>query len=640
MRPLNTLLALSLPAARGRGRLRSTRRPLAAEVLESKRLLAVDLVAPIADQSLPAAGAPVQVDLGNAFRLGETLGTVVRIDTNAALPRSSLFIELFDAPGLATVRTTPATAQRFLDYVDDGSFERSIIHRSVDGLIQSGGYTAPAGNAFLPDNSPNPSGYPTLIPSKGTIADEIGNANVRSTIAMAKTLNSSRQPIAGSAANQWFINVVDNRDLDSQYAAFGRVLGDGMETIDVMASVTPFQADTYYDEAFDQLPLWEFPSDQNVRPGNFLTFTHMSRVGADELIEFTASSSNADLIQAEVSGDTLVLSRVGDTSGTASVRVRAISVFDAADFRDYEFTVNVPRLPNTPIELIGSVALSYDAAGRLFADDTMLTLSGNPVDYHAMNGLGWQAVAAETVGSVNTLVWRHASGNLHFWRFSDSWTQQGGDGWQAPGSGEFYATETAFGMDFNNDGVIGAALTEIESVGSVTLAHDSAGSLFAGGTQITLSGNPVDYHAMNGLGWQAVAAENINSVNTLVWRHASGNLHFWRFSSTWAQQGSDGWEAPGSLRHGLQRRRRDRRGPHHHRIGRRRGPRPRRRREFVCRRRANHPERQPRQLSRHERAGLAGGGCREDRRCQHARLAARERQPPLLAVLELLGPAG
>jgi hypothetical protein len=101
-------------------------------------------------------------------------------------------------------------------------------------------------------------------------------------------------------------------------------------------------------------------------------------------------------------------------------------------------------------------------------------------------------------------------------------------------------------MDFNADGVIGAALTTIESVGSVTLAHDGAGSLFAGSTQITLSGNPVDYHAMNGLGWQAVAAENVNGVNTLVWRHASGNLHFWRFSSTWAQQGGDGWQAPGS----------------------------------------------------------------------------------------------
>jgi len=112
--------------------------------------------------------------------------------------------------------------------------------------------------------------------------------------------------------------------------------------------------------------------------------------------------------------------------------------------------------PLAILENSGSVRLAHDTTGRLFADGTMITLGGEPVDYHAYAALGWEAVAAETVDGVNTLVWRHSSGALHFWRLSASWAHQTSEGWVIPGSAEYNAAEVTFGVDFNGNGVIGA----------------------------------------------------------------------------------------------------------------------------------------------------------------------------------------
>jgi len=196
--------------------------------------------------------------------------------------------------------------------------------------------------------------------------------------------------------------------------------------------------------------------------------------------------------------------------------------------------------------------LSYDSSnGDLYAYGVQVTLSGTSVNYNTYASQGWHASAAAMPGGVNSIVWRHASGNLHFWRLSTGWAHVSSDGWEAPGSTEFFATETAFQTDLNSDGIIGApgsgrTLTALESNGSVTLARDAQGDLYANGQRITLGGAPVDYFGYAAQGWTAVAADVRDGVNTLVWRHASGNLHFWRLSSAWAHVLSEGWEAPGS----------------------------------------------------------------------------------------------
>ena len=63
--------------------------------------------------------------------------------------------------------------------------------------------------------------------SKGEIINEPGNSNNIGTIAMAKVGGKPN-----SATSQWFINLVENKFLDSDnggFTVFGHILGDGMK---------------------------------------------------------------------------------------------------------------------------------------------------------------------------------------------------------------------------------------------------------------------------------------------------------------------------------------------------------------------------------------------------------------------------
>jgi len=77
-------------------RLRQGRSP-GCEPLESRRLLAVDVAAPIADQAFAnEVAAPLSIPLAEAFRDTAVTGTVVRFDTITPTGSQSFFAELFD----------------------------------------------------------------------------------------------------------------------------------------------------------------------------------------------------------------------------------------------------------------------------------------------------------------------------------------------------------------------------------------------------------------------------------------------------------------------------------------------------------------------------------------------------------------
>ncbi len=134
---------------------------------------------------------------------------------------SSFFLELYNNENLSN-QSTPITANNFIKYVNDTSFDKTLIHRLVpDFVIQGGGYQWPT----VASNQPG--GYPTKVISKGEITNEPGNSNLMGTIAMAKV---SGRP--DSATSEWFINLFDNISLDSQnegFTAFGHILGDGIK---------------------------------------------------------------------------------------------------------------------------------------------------------------------------------------------------------------------------------------------------------------------------------------------------------------------------------------------------------------------------------------------------------------------------
>jgi hypothetical protein len=155
------------------------------ETLEPKQLLAVDLANPFADKSLTTS-APVTIAITNQFDVNDVLGTVVKFETNApiggtpGLTSNDFYVELYNRSGSAGT-LTPTTVGNFLSYVSDGSYDNTMIHRSVsDFVIQGGGFTAPTVAADQTGSDP------VAIPTKGTITNEPGNSNLRGTLAMAK----------------------------------------------------------------------------------------------------------------------------------------------------------------------------------------------------------------------------------------------------------------------------------------------------------------------------------------------------------------------------------------------------------------------------------------------------------------------
>lgn len=119
----------------------------------------------------------------------------------------------------------PATVENFLRYVDSGFYDNTIFHRVIkDFMIQGGGLTL-----RMEEKA-------TEAPVKNE-ADN-GLSNKRGTLAMARTSDPH------SAAAQFFINLVDNEELDYSaptnegygYTVFGQV-AEGMEVVDKIAKL-------------------------------------------------------------------------------------------------------------------------------------------------------------------------------------------------------------------------------------------------------------------------------------------------------------------------------------------------------------------------------------------------------------------
>lgn len=120
---------------------------------------------------------------------------------------------------------TPNTAKNFLQYAQDGFFNKTIFHRVIPGfVIQGGGF------------EPGMEQKETRDPIENEA--NLGDKNLRGSLSMARTMDPH------SASSQFFINLKDNAFLDftsesSQgwgYAVFGRVI-EGMEVVDKIAAL-------------------------------------------------------------------------------------------------------------------------------------------------------------------------------------------------------------------------------------------------------------------------------------------------------------------------------------------------------------------------------------------------------------------
>ncbi|MCP3669349.1 MAG: peptidyl-prolyl cis-trans isomerase [Gammaproteobacteria bacterium] len=117
----------------------------------------------------------------------------------------------------------PISVKNFLRYADEGFYNGTIFHRVMNSfMIQGGGFT------------------PNMQQKRGhaAIKNEAKNGlkNSRGTLAMARTQSPH------SATSQFFINHVDNNNLDYPsfddwgYAVFG-IVTKGMKVVDKIADV-------------------------------------------------------------------------------------------------------------------------------------------------------------------------------------------------------------------------------------------------------------------------------------------------------------------------------------------------------------------------------------------------------------------
>ena len=119
----------------------------------------------------------------------------------------------------------PKTAANFEQYVLDGHYNGTILHRVINGfMIQGGGFTADMDQKDTRDPIQNEANN--------------GVSNKTYTIAMART------PDPHSASAQFFINVADNDFLDFRsesmqgwgYCVFGQVV-QGQDVVDRIKTV-------------------------------------------------------------------------------------------------------------------------------------------------------------------------------------------------------------------------------------------------------------------------------------------------------------------------------------------------------------------------------------------------------------------
>jgi cyclophilin family peptidyl-prolyl cis-trans isomerase len=137
---------------------------------------------------------------------------LVALETNLGTIKIELFPE-----------QAPVTVANFLTYVREGFYDGLIFHRVIsNAIVQAGGHT--------PDLEYRQPTHPPIVNEARN-----GLKNERGTVAMARAY-----PV-DSAAAQFFINVVDNPELDHRgtepqefgYAVFGRVV-EGMFVVDKM----------------------------------------------------------------------------------------------------------------------------------------------------------------------------------------------------------------------------------------------------------------------------------------------------------------------------------------------------------------------------------------------------------------------
>ena len=158
----------------------------------------------------------------------------------------------------------PKTVANFLNYVNNGRYEKTFIHRNVaDFIIQGGGFI------FDADAISAVSKFPA-------VENEFKVSNTKGTLAMAKLDGDPN-----SATSSWFINLEDNSEnLDNQnggFTVFAKVVS-GLDVAVAISELTTWDATSVLGGAFGTLPLINFPNDGSPITDEHMVFTTISEI--------------------------------------------------------------------------------------------------------------------------------------------------------------------------------------------------------------------------------------------------------------------------------------------------------------------------------------------------------------------------
>ena len=200
--------------------------------------------------------------------------TIVEMQTS----QGTIEINLFD-------QQTPKTVANFLSYVQDDSYNETVIHRSVSNfVIQGGGFTF--------------SDSLDAITTKPAVENEPVFSNVKGTIAMAKLSGD-----ANSATSQWFFNITDNSAaLDTQnggFTVFGQITAASQSTLDKIAALVHCGETPVVDITTEQCA----STDVTISSANLVTIQNVAVMDDDPNSAAGLTVTDNTLIDSDTSTD-------------------------------------------------------------------------------------------------------------------------------------------------------------------------------------------------------------------------------------------------------------------------------------------------------------------------------------------------
>lgn len=169
---------------------------------------------------------------GGNFDIVTSIGSKYRARFNTIM--GNMTVSLYN--------NTPQTKANFFHFANEASWDGTVFHRSVRisqtssiDIVQAGGFYV--GNDNIVHTVHTHDGVPL----------ELGNSNVRGTLAMARTMDPN------SATNQWYFNVANNTGLDTAnggYTVFGIATdAESLHTIDALATLQTGTVNNYTPDA-------------------------------------------------------------------------------------------------------------------------------------------------------------------------------------------------------------------------------------------------------------------------------------------------------------------------------------------------------------------------------------------------------